>query len=107
MEHDENGYFVRDLDSTNGTAVNGRPASNSRLTHGDKVTFGTVAMEFLPYAGPVHAAAKRVPADRAVNGGGISGREKWKKGEHKEEGRTQGSPLRGLEWIAEHRARMM
>jgi hypothetical protein len=46
-------YYIVDLDSTNGTAVNGLPANNSKLTHGDKLTFGTVAMEFLPYAGPV------------------------------------------------------
>jgi hypothetical protein len=50
-------YYIIDLDSTNGTAVNGRPASNTRLNHGDKLTFGTVAVEFLPYAGPVEVAA--------------------------------------------------
>jgi hypothetical protein len=49
-------YYLLDLDSTNGTAVNGLPASNSKLTHGDKLTFGTVALEFLPYAGPVPVA---------------------------------------------------
>lgn len=51
-------YHIIDLDSTNGTAVNGRPANNTRLAHGDKVTFGTVALEFLPYAGPVEVAAR-------------------------------------------------
>jgi hypothetical protein len=48
-------YEIIDLGSTNGTAVNGRPANQTRLSHGDRITFGTVAMDFLPYTGPTVA----------------------------------------------------
>src|SRR5215207_2351854 len=38
MEHDENGYFVRDLDSTNGTYVNGNRIEGAHvLRNQDKV----------------------------------------------------------------------
>ncbi len=50
-------YTVIDLGSTNGTAVNGRAADHTRLQHGDRVTLGTVALEFLPYAGPALLSA--------------------------------------------------
>jgi hypothetical protein len=42
-------FRIIDLGSTNGTGVNGRPAHNTPLNHGDRVTLGTVALEFLPY----------------------------------------------------------
>jgi hypothetical protein len=45
-------FQITDLNSTNGTAVNGRVVSTARLHHGDIITFGTIAVEFLPYAGP-------------------------------------------------------
>lgn len=45
-------YTVVDLGSTNGTAVNGRASERTRLQHGDRLTLGTVALEFLPYSGP-------------------------------------------------------
>jgi hypothetical protein len=52
-------YEIVDLGSTNGTAVNGRPANHSRLNHGDRITFGTVAVDFLPYTGPTAQAVAR------------------------------------------------
>jgi hypothetical protein len=52
-------YEIVDLQSTNGTHVNGRPANHTRLIHGDRITFGTVAVDFLPYTRP---AASQVPA---------------------------------------------
>ncbi|HQZ89710.1 MAG TPA: DUF3662 and FHA domain-containing protein [Thermomicrobiales bacterium] len=45
-------YELRDLESTNGTQVNGRPIATARLRDGDMITFGTVAMELLPYSTP-------------------------------------------------------
>lgn len=45
-------YEIVDLGSTNGTHVNGRPANQTRLMHGDRITFGTVAVDFLPYTRP-------------------------------------------------------
>jgi hypothetical protein len=49
-------FEIVDLGSTNGTAVNGRPANHTRLNHGDRITLGTVALDFLPYTGPGAAA---------------------------------------------------
>lgn len=48
IERDARGWWVRDLGSTNGTFVDGRPA-NSRgawLRDGQTVTFGTVTFRF-------------------------------------------------------------
>ncbi|MGH9173849.1 MAG: FHA domain-containing protein, partial [Vicinamibacterales bacterium] len=45
-------YQIVDLDSTNGTTVNGAPANHTGLNHGDVISLGTIAMEFLPYTGP-------------------------------------------------------
>lgn len=45
-------FHILDLDSTNGTAVNGKPANATRLNHGDTISFGTIELQFLPYTGP-------------------------------------------------------
>jgi hypothetical protein len=50
-------YHILDLDSTNGTAVNGHPANATRLNHGDTISLGTIALQFLPYSGPVTTPA--------------------------------------------------
>jgi pSer/pThr/pTyr-binding forkhead associated (FHA) protein len=45
-----NGYFISDLNSSNGTLVNGRllPAERPRLLrNGDKITIGEVVIQFL------------------------------------------------------------
>jgi hypothetical protein len=47
-------YSIKDLASTNGTAVNDRPASTTRLKDGDIVAFGGVRLRFV-----VRAKAKR------------------------------------------------
>lgn len=39
-------YLLRDLDSTNGTFVNGEPASDTPLKHGDTIAFGSVLATF-------------------------------------------------------------
>lgn len=47
LEMDEMGNWeIEDLGSTNGTKVNGRPISRSKLRFGDQVTFGTTVMIF-------------------------------------------------------------
>jgi hypothetical protein len=49
IEYRDGTFRIIDLGSTNGTGVNGRPAHNTSLQHGDRVTLGTVSLEFLPY----------------------------------------------------------
>lgn len=40
-------FYVRDLNSTNGTYVNGSKTDSAALKHGDEVRFGSVACLFL------------------------------------------------------------
>ena len=47
LEHDETGYFVRDLESTNGTFVNGVRVNEVVLDHGMSVRIGSIEMRFL------------------------------------------------------------
>lgn len=39
-------FFIRDLESTNGTCVNGKPVSVRRLSDGDIITFGEAKMRW-------------------------------------------------------------
>lgn len=39
-------YLVRDLNSTNGTRVNGQRVIETRLTHGDIVSFGHLELQY-------------------------------------------------------------
>lgn len=52
IEYRNGQFLVSDLGSTNGTMVNGRPAAQTAVRDGDRVTFGTVDVDFLPYSGP-------------------------------------------------------
>lgn len=47
IQRDENGYYVSDLGSTNGTCVNEQRIQSSRLTPGDRVQFGGYIFKFL------------------------------------------------------------
>lgn len=43
IDFDEGRPFVRDLDSMNGTTVNGEPARKTMLAHGDTIHFADVS----------------------------------------------------------------
>lgn len=43
------GWWVVDLNSTNGTKINGRTAAEHPLKHGDRVTLGDAALEFVEH----------------------------------------------------------
>jgi pSer/pThr/pTyr-binding forkhead associated (FHA) protein len=42
-----NGYDIRDLRSTNGTIVNGRPIELHSLAHGDSIRIGKTILRYL------------------------------------------------------------
>ena len=52
IEH-EGGWRVRDVGSSSGTFVNGRPVRVAPLHHGDRVRFGDIEMFFVEAAGPL------------------------------------------------------
>jgi transcriptional regulator with GAF, ATPase, and Fis domain len=47
LAREDDGYKVRDLDSRNGTYVNGRVISEKRLSHGDQISVGESVLVFL------------------------------------------------------------
>jgi len=40
-------YYLRDMDSTNGTLINGQPVDKKILKHGDKITIGKQVLQFI------------------------------------------------------------
>ena len=50
LTRDGDAYRVRDLDTTNGTCVNGRKVTTAHLCHGDKILFGQLELEYLAAA---------------------------------------------------------
>ncbi len=44
--HDDVGWSIRDLGSTNGVKVNRRQVDRARLGHGDRVTLGVTDLDF-------------------------------------------------------------
>lgn len=53
----DGGYFLKDLNSTNGTMVNGQSITEAQLHDGDHVKFGEVIGRFYAGAAPVPAPA--------------------------------------------------
>jgi len=50
---DTDGYKLQDLDSTNGTRVNGEPITEAKLNNGDTVAFGDIETRYeAPVAKP-------------------------------------------------------
>jgi two-component system, NtrC family, sensor kinase len=47
LAREEDGYKLHDLDSRNGTFVNGRVVSEKQLNHGDQITVGESVLVFL------------------------------------------------------------
>ena len=52
VEYRDGQFRVQDLNSTNGTGVNGKPANNSTIAVGEQLTLGSVGLEFLAYPMP-------------------------------------------------------
>lgn len=46
LTHDDGGWSIRDLGSTNGVKVNRRQVDRARLRHGDRVTLGVTDLDF-------------------------------------------------------------
>jgi pSer/pThr/pTyr-binding forkhead associated (FHA) protein len=46
IRHEGSGYWIVDLGSTNGLAVNGRQLKRSKLDEGDRITLGSTELVF-------------------------------------------------------------
>lgn len=62
--------FLEDLDSTNGTSVNGKPVTRSVLSDGDVVELGKYRMKFVAPSGPIEDAPVAV-GDKALQPGSL------------------------------------
>ena len=61
LEVTENGVMVKDLDSTNGTFINGAPAKDGYLNEGDRLSLGTYGLTLR--RGPADGSSpRRAPA---------------------------------------------
>jgi hypothetical protein len=59
-------YFLKDLNSTNGTAVNGQFVNEARLNDLDRVKFADIAGQFLAETSPAVASKPVIPAAEPV-----------------------------------------
>lgn len=62
VEKTANGYVVRDLDSRNGTRLNGKPVKSAVMANGDVITIGKTELKLVV---PEGAAARVGRAERA------------------------------------------
>ena len=63
LSRDEDGYKIRDLDSRNGTSVNGAAVREARLRHGDQIATGDSVFLFLAEDEDHAVLASRVEFD--------------------------------------------
>ena len=50
-------FYLKDLNSTNGTVVNGQPITEARLRDLDRIRFADISGQFLAEAAPIASAA--------------------------------------------------
>jgi pSer/pThr/pTyr-binding forkhead associated (FHA) protein len=62
-----NSFLIRDLNSSNGTFINGRKISELRLREGDEISFGTSRVVFHGGGPRRHEAAVFVPTHQALS----------------------------------------
>jgi FHA domain-containing protein len=62
IEGDELGFVVKDLDSANGTWLNGRRVSSDRLLQGDEIRVGRALILVLSLRSPAAMASHKVPS---------------------------------------------
>jgi serine phosphatase RsbU (regulator of sigma subunit)/pSer/pThr/pTyr-binding forkhead associated (FHA) protein len=76
IEHQQDGFYLRDLGSTNGTRLNGMAVTQAvRLTAGDRITLGDVLLDFLSEATPAEDAG--VQDVMAFSGRRLSDPDTW------------------------------
>ncbi len=46
LERRDDGYYIRDIGSKNGTYLNSKPVSEARLQDGDRISLGTIILSF-------------------------------------------------------------
>jgi transcriptional regulator with GAF, ATPase, and Fis domain len=63
LAREAEGYTLRDLDSRNGTFVNGRVISEKQLNHGDQISIGESVLVFLMKEDSDETAVQRVEFD--------------------------------------------
>jgi pSer/pThr/pTyr-binding forkhead associated (FHA) protein len=63
LEVTESGVMVKDLDSTNGTFINGAPAKDGYLNEGDRLSLGTYGLTLR--RGPAEGGSSRLPTPDA------------------------------------------
>ena len=67
LVRDGDDYILRDLDSTNGTRLNGTAHTEGRLKDGDEITFGKIdAIYESEHSAAAQAAAQPMPEEAAV-----------------------------------------
>lgn len=67
LEKDKGNYFVRDCDSLNGTALNGKPVGRARLQPGDEIIIGKHSLKFRRQTGmDMPAVPNPVPFDQTI-----------------------------------------
>ncbi len=64
IQSDANAWTIRDLDSLNGTFVNGVPVRERPLRHGDQIQIGTSLFLFLLQDGGGRHSGRERPAAR-------------------------------------------